>query len=63
MQIADDYGISESAIVFQLGDDDEFVLKDWSADSDGEIGNRTNLALEEILPLESFALTERDFSS
>ena len=63
-QLSDDYGLSESGIVFQVGDEDEYVLKTWSqsevegATSDSVI---TQLRLEELLPLESLLLSERDF--
>ncbi|QEG43602.1 DUF4175 family protein [Roseimaritima ulvae] len=73
--VADDFGIQQTAIVFQLGDEDEYVLTDWSAEAEKLNQNQaqnaddeaspstTRLRLEEILPLESFALTERDYIS
>ncbi|MEZ6129494.1 MAG: hypothetical protein R3C59_12495 [Planctomycetaceae bacterium] len=64
VNIADDYGISETGMVFQLGDDEEFVLAEWVKETtDTPTDNRTSLKLENVLPLESFALTERDFIS
>ncbi len=64
VKISDDYGIEESGIVFQLGGDDEYVLTDWFADeSDSESPPKTRVPLEEILPLESLALSERDYIS
>ncbi len=63
VQVADDYGIDESGIVFQLGSDDEFVLTDWAAAESDDVRITTRLTLEEILPLESFSLSERDYIS
>ena len=31
-QISDDFGLTETAIVFELGGDDEYVLADWFGD-------------------------------
>lgn len=67
--ISDDYGLTHAGIVFELGDNEEFVLKEWTlaeADSKSEHsanGATTRLRLDEVLPLESFALSERDFVS
>ncbi len=69
--VSDDYGLTSAGIVFQLGDS-EFVLKEWSlprepgttdtAQSDnGTVTTRIRLA--EVLPLETFELSERDFVS
>lgn len=64
VKISDDYGIQESGIVFQLGGDDEYVLTDWIAEeSDSDSPPKTRVPLEEILPLESLALSERDYIS
>ena len=63
VQMGDDYGLTEAGIVFQLGDDEDFVLAEWFAEDDPDSINTTRMKLEEILPLESFALTERDFIS
>ncbi len=65
LQVSDDYGISEAAIVFQLGGDDEYVLTDWIAErsADESDTTTTRARLEEILPLESFSLSERDYIS
>ncbi len=68
--VSDDYGLTHVAIVFQLGEDEEFVLKEWTID-DAEPASAdsqtrkvtTRIRLDEILPLESFALTEREFIS
>ncbi|TWU11053.1 DUF4175 family protein [Allorhodopirellula heiligendammensis] len=64
-QIADDYGVTSAGIVFQIGDNDEYVLTDWdvSTQDSREAALTTRLRLEEILPLESFALSERDYIS
>jgi hypothetical protein len=62
VQISDDYGLSESGIIFQLGVEEDFLLKDWKQ-NDQATTNTTRLKLEEILPLESFGLTEKDFIS
>ncbi|MCS7467693.1 hypothetical protein NZK35_13650 [Stieleria sp. ICT_E10.1] len=66
VQVSDDYGIIESGIAFQLGGDDEYVLTDWTTESDAEASTtspaeRTRLLLAELLPLESFDLSERDY--
>ncbi len=65
IQVADDYGINEAAIVFQIGGDDEYVLAEWKieADEPDTTPSTTRLKLDEILPLESFALSERDYIS
>ena len=65
VQIADDHGIVEAGIAFQLGGDDEYVLTDWMAQSEQtgteETATKTRLLLAELLPLESLQLSERDF--
>src|SRR5690606_30397484 len=70
VDIFDDYGIVEAGIVFALGDEDEFVLTQWSSAevdalkpvaADPMAGAQTKVSLSEILPLESFRLTEQDF--
>ncbi|XZE19587.1 hypothetical protein SH449x_004912 [Pirellulaceae bacterium SH449] len=65
VQVSDDYGITESGIFFRIGDDEEFELVSMHSDQDGDRDSHfsTNVRLEEILPLESFSLTERDFVS
>lgn len=61
LQVSDDYGIAEAGIVFQLGGED-YVLTDWAAvDAEDQSTSTTRTRLEEILPLESFALSERDY--
>lgn len=62
VRISDDYGLTESGIIFQLGVEEDFVLLDWKFDAQATT-NTTRLQLEEILPLESFGLTEKDFIS
>lgn len=60
-QVADDYGVTESGIVFQLGGE-EYELTNWtSEESDAGTTGTTRVRLEETLPLESFGLSERDF--
>ncbi|MCC9604018.1 hypothetical protein LOC67_25985 [Stieleria sp. JC731] len=64
VQVSDDYGIVESGIAFQIGGDEEYVLLDWIAEEDEEdesVNVRTRLKLSEILPLETFQLTQRDY--
>ncbi|QDV88460.1 DUF4175 family protein [Planctomycetes bacterium TBK1r] len=66
VQVSDDYGIIESGIAFQLGGDDEYILTDWTTESDAEASTtspaeKTRLLLAELLPLESFDLSERDY--
>ena len=61
VQVSDDYGIRETGIAFQLGDE-EYVLTDWSIDEgDSDPAATTRVQLEKVLPLESFGLTERDY--
>ncbi|MDX1928857.1 MAG: hypothetical protein SFV81_20165, partial [Pirellulaceae bacterium] len=63
-QVSDDYGLTDSGIVFQVGDEEEYVLKKWlQAEVEGATPDSitTQLRLEEILPLESLLLSERDF--
>lgn len=66
-QVSDDFGITAAAIVFQLGDENEFVLAQWSDDASAANEEpssealATQFRLEETLPLESFALSEHDF--
>ncbi len=64
-QIADDYGITSAGIVFLIGDNEEYVLTDWEASPEPEAASAltTRLRLEEVLPLESFVLSERDYIS
>jgi hypothetical protein len=66
VQVSDDYGLVEAGIVFQLGGEDEYVLTDWAAEAEpnpasGPQGGKTRLTLAEVIPLESFALSERDY--
>ncbi len=65
VQLTDDFGIMEAGIAFQLADD-EFELVHWNYPSaSGETATSliTQLRLEQVLPLESFGLSERDFVS
>lgn len=76
VSVSDDYGLIDAGIVFQIGDEEELVLSRWQADTESpadssgddlspatsrmpEVTTRTRL--REILPLESFRLTERDY--
>ncbi|MCA9135454.1 MAG: hypothetical protein KDB00_01810 [Planctomycetales bacterium] len=66
VQVSDDYGIIEAGIAFQLGGEDEYVLAEWKAPSTKEFSSsinegKTRLLLQELLPLESFELSERDY--
>ncbi len=62
VQVSDDFGVTESAIVFQFGGEDDFVLTDWREEELTETSTTTTrINLAEILPLESFALSERDY--
>ncbi len=77
VQVADDYGLTQAAIVIQLGDEEPVELTLWNADeelpenspsastqeSKLAVVPRTQVRLDEILPLESFTLTEQDFVS
>lgn len=65
-QVSDDYGLSESGIVFQVDGQDEYVLKRWAlAEVEGATSDSvvTQLRLDELLPLESLLLSESDFLS
>ncbi|MCD0461087.1 coiled-coil domain-containing protein [Roseiconus lacunae] len=64
VQVSDDYGLVESGIAFQIGGDDEYVLTDWIAqedENDSTLAVKTRIKLSELLPLETFQLTERDY--
>ncbi|MFV0443923.1 MAG: hypothetical protein ACK5Q5_10160, partial [Planctomycetaceae bacterium] len=62
---ADDYGLTRAGIVFQINNGEEHALiaQDFAAANSGD-GNTqglpTRATLEQVLPLEYFALTERD---
>lgn len=62
--VSDDYGISEAGILFQLGGEEEYEFAFWSSETE-EAGSppTTRQRLEEILPLETLGLTERDYIS
>lgn len=68
VMVSDDYGLTHAGIVFQLGDE-EFVLKEWTLAAASDEPNEhksavtTRVRLDEVLPLESFELSERDFVS
>lgn len=62
VHVSDDFGLQECGLVFELGDEGQFVLTDWQSESDSESGGTTTrVKLSEVLPLESFHLTERDY--
>lgn len=66
VQVSDDYGIIEAGIAFQMGGDEEYILADWTSSSDPDDSatsdvEKTRLLLAEMLPLESFELSERDY--
>ena len=68
VDVTDDYGLLESGIVFQLGDEEEFVLSDWKletaeGESQIEASATRRQRLAEVLPLESFGLGQFDFIS
>ncbi len=72
MQIrtSDDYGLARSGIVFQVNSEEEHVLleEDFAmaaeavseAQETGRVTPRTRAALERVLPLEYFSLTQKD---
>lgn len=68
VMVSDDYGLTHAGIVFQLGEE-EFVLKEWTLAAATDQSNEhkstvtTRVRLDEVLPLESFELSERDFVS
>lgn len=64
VNVSDDYGLQECGLVFELGDEGQFVLTDWNAETAPQIhGTTTKVKLNDVLPLESLELTERDFIS
>jgi len=64
IRVNDDFGVSEAGIVFQIDNSKErgLVTKEYSTsvepDADGNIHLTTNAALEELLCLEEFTVTE-----
>ena len=52
LNVSDDYGIAETAIVFQLGDDEEYVLTDWVREegSDNTTRKKTRRDLASGIP-------------
>lgn len=69
IQARDDYGLSSSGIMFQINNGEEYPLlqDDFAAAAEAaqelESGNpapRTLATLQELLPLESFLLTQKD---
>lgn len=65
VDVTDDFGLTECGVVFQLGDEEEFVLTDWlanpAADQQSTEMPSRRQRLAEILPLESFGLSQFDF--
>ncbi|RCS43539.1 hypothetical protein DTL42_18760 [Bremerella cremea] len=60
--VSDDFGVQETGIVFQLGGEEEYELANWTeSEQENAAPPTTRLRLEETLPLESLALTERDY--
>jgi hypothetical protein len=69
IQARDDYGLSRSGIMFQINNGEEYALlqENFSAAAEaaeelerGEAAPRTLGVLQELLPLESFLLTQKD---
>ena len=67
---SDDYGLTRSGIIFQISGSEEFTLLEEhfdevleaveQAETPGDLTPRTRSVLERLLPLEHFALTQRD---
>jgi hypothetical protein len=70
VRTSDDYGLARSGIVFQVNSEEEHVLleEDFAtaaeavseAQETGRVTPRTRAALERVLPLEYFSLTQKD---
>lgn len=70
VRIRDDYGLSRAGIIFQVNNEQEIPLesRDFEAiaaaakeiESTGRISPTTQAALERVLPLEHFELTQKD---
>jgi len=70
IRVWDDYGVSKAGIIFQINNEQEIplVAKDFpiviaaanEVDQTGQLSLTTQTALEKVLPLEYFELTQKD---
>lgn len=70
VNVRDDYGLTKSGVVFQVNNEQEIPLiaEDFAAvveaateiEKTGQMSPKTQAALERLLPLEHFALTQKD---
>jgi hypothetical protein len=71
IRVRDDYGLSKAGVVFQINNEQEvpLIAQDFetvvaaaneAAATDGKISPTTQAALEKVLPLEVFELTQKD---
>ncbi|HUY34323.1 MAG TPA: DUF4175 family protein [Pirellulales bacterium] len=67
IRTSDDFGLSRAGIVFQINNEEEYPLleQDFQAaaaelETTGKLSPQTRATLEKVLPLEHFALTQRD---
>ena len=71
VRVRDDYGLSKAGVVFQINNEQEvpLIAQDFqtvvaaaneAAATDGKISPTTQAALEKVLPLEVFELTQKD---
>lgn len=67
VRVSDDFGLSRAGLMFEVNNEEEYPLigEDFAAAAQelqtaGKLSPRTRATLEKVLPLEHFALTERD---
>jgi hypothetical protein len=67
IRVSDDFGLSRAGIVFEINNEEEYPLltEDFAAAAEelqttGKLSPQTRASLEKVLPLEHFALTQRD---
>lgn len=67
IRVSDDFGLSRAGIMFEVNNEEEYPLlaEDFAAaaeelKTDGELSPQTRAALERVLPLEHFELTQQD---
>ncbi len=62
VRVEDDYGLTEAAIRFEISGNDGYSLDAFDLSQvDPEAGPQPRKVLEQILPLEHFPLTEKDY--
>ncbi|HVW36869.1 MAG TPA: DUF4175 family protein, partial [Pirellulales bacterium] len=67
VRVSDDFGLSRAGIMFEVNNEEEYPLlaEDFAAAAEeletaGELTPQTRAALEKVLPLEHFELTQQD---